>query len=73
MARQQKEVIKRIGVETCRISDGHIKTKITVLFESGKRYATSILGFDERFEKFSIGEEVLTKRIGDSVLDMQKA
>lgn len=74
MAKKQEEIIKQIDVDTHWMNGGHIRTKTSILFESGRRYATSILGFDQRFEKFSIGEKVLVIIAGDNnILQVQKA
>ena len=73
MAKKQTETIKQIQVDTQRLKDGHIKTKTALLFESGMRYATSILGFDQRFDKFAIGDKVLVTIDGSNVLQVQEA
>lgn len=72
MAKEQKETIKKISVNTRRVNGGYVWTKTTIRFESGKRYATSIQGFDRRFEKFAIGDKVLATIAGDTILQVQK-
>ena len=73
MAKKYTEIIRQIKVDTCLVKGGHIWTKTAILFESGKRYATSIIGVDQRVEKFDAGDEVLVTAAGDNVLQVQKA
>lgn len=73
MVKMQTETIKKIQVDTQRMNDGHIRTKTAMLFESGRWYATSIWGFDQRFEKFAIGDQILATIAGESILQVQEA
>jgi len=67
------EVIRSIGMDTCRLNDGKIKSKATLIFESGLQYAESYFGFGDKFEGFCVGDKVFATMGGRTVVQVQKA
>lgn len=68
--RRTERIIRSINMDSARMDDGKIQTKITLTFKGGQQYAESSQGLKGRFEGLCVGDKVLTTTIGETIIQV---